>query len=132
MPRSERNKVSKTEIFEMWNTVMHAAGKDKISRFFVTLFVALIMSVRICAAQAAGAVNPYKPLVDRLESIVSLPLDEWRYHADVAHPEDSSLDDKEWPVVKTGEAWKTGPRGLRRRIEMPATLKGKGLARAGA
>ncbi len=56
-----------------------------------------------------------------------MPLDEWRYHADVAHPEDSSLDDKEWPVVKTGEAWKTGPRVLRRRIEVPATLNGYSL-----
>src|SRR5260221_2444283 len=108
----------------MGNTVMRAADKEKISRFFVTFFVALIMWVKICAAQAPGAANPYKPLVDRLESIVSPPLDEWRYHADVAHPEDSSLDDKEWPVVKTGEAWKTGPRVLRRRIEVPATLNG--------
>jgi alpha-mannosidase len=106
---------------------MRAADKEKISRFFVTFFVALIMWAKICAAQAPGAANPYKPLVDRLESIVSPPLDEWRYHADVAHPEDSSLDDKEWPVVKTGEAWKTGPRVLRRRIEVPATLNGYSL-----
>ncbi len=85
------------------------------------------MLVKICAAQAPGALNPYKPLVDRLESIVGLPLADWRYHADVAHPEDSSLDDKEWPVVKTGEAWKTGPRVLRRRIEVPAALHGYSL-----
>src|ERR1700756_5208301 len=111
----------------MGNTVMRAAGRKTISRFFVTFFVALIMWVNVCAAQAPDAINPYNPLVDRLESIVSLPLDEWRYHADVAHPEDSSLDDKEWPVVKTGEAWKTGPRVLRRRIEVPATLNGYSL-----
>src|ERR1700756_4620849 len=111
----------------MGNTVMRAAGRKTISRFFVTFFVALIMWVNVCAAQAPDAINPYKPLVDRLESIVSLPLDEWRYHTDVAHPEDSSLDDKEWPVVKTGEAWKTGPRVLRRRIEVPATLNGYSL-----
>jgi len=100
---------------------------DSKGRFFTTFLIALFMLVKICAAQAPGALNPYKPLVDRLESIVGLPLDDWRYHADVAHPEDSSLDDKEWPVVKTGEAWKTGPRVLRRRIEVPAALHGYSL-----
>src|SRR6266852_2951081 len=111
----------------MGNTFMRAMVWDSKRRFFTTFLIALFMLVKICAAQAPGALNPYKPLVDRLESIVGLPLADWRYHADVAHPEDSSLDDKEWPVVKTGEAWKTGPRVLRRRIEVPATLNGYSL-----
>ena len=76
------------------------------------------MLVNVCGAQTSAGADPYKPLVDRLDSIVSVPVDEWRYHADLPHPEDSLLDDKEWPVVKTGEEWKTGPRVLRRRIEV--------------
>jgi alpha-mannosidase len=109
---------------------MQAESCGSKMRFFVTSLIALFMFGKSCAAQAPGAVNPYKPVVDRLESIVSLPLDEWRYHADISHPEDSSLDDKEWPVVKTGERWKTGPRVLRRRIVVPATLNGYSLGGA--
>ena len=106
---------------------MRAAAWDRIGCFFAAFMVALLTSSGFCAAQVAPAGNPYKPIVDRLESIVTMPLGEWRYHADVAHPEDSSLDDKEWPVVKTGETWKTGPRVLRRRIEVPAEWNGYNL-----
>jgi len=106
---------------------MRAAAWDRIGCFFAAFMVALLTSSGFCAAQVAPAGNPYKPIVDRLESIVNMPLDEWRYHADVAHPEDSLLDDKEWPVVKTGETWKTGPRVLRRRIEVPAEWNGYSL-----
>src|ERR1700675_24896 len=114
----------------MGNTSMRAADGDRIRRFFVTFLIAFFMFGKNCPAQGPATGNPYKPLVDRLDSIVTLPLDDWRYHADVAHPEDSSLDDKEWPAVKTGEAWKTGPRVLRRRIEVPATLNGYSLSGA--
>ena len=106
---------------------MRAEAWDSKRRFLVMILSALFIFGKCCTAQAPGAANPYKPLVDRLDSIVTLPLDEWRYHADVSHPEDSSLDDKEWPVVKTGELWKTGPRVLRRRIEVPASLNGYNL-----
>ena len=111
----------------MGNTLMRAEAWDIKKRFPVRALIALFMLAKCCAAQAPADANPYKPLIDRLDSIVTLPLDEWRYHADVSHPEDSSLDDKEWPVVKTGEPWKTGPRVLRRRIEVPAALNGYSL-----
>jgi alpha-mannosidase len=106
---------------------MWAAGGFSNRRFLVTFLLALFMLVKVCGAQTSAGADPYKPLVDRLDSIVSVPVDEWRYHADLPHPEDSLLDDKEWPVVKTGEKWNTGPRVLRRRIEVPATLNGYGL-----
>jgi alpha-mannosidase len=106
---------------------MRAVSRDRIGRLFATFAIVVLMLGKNCAAQQGAASNSYKPLLDRLESMVSLPLDEWRYHADIAHPEDSSLDDKEWPAVKTGETWKTGPRVLRRQIEVPATLNGYSL-----
>jgi len=106
---------------------MRAAGRFSTRQFLEAFLIALFMLVKMCAAQTSAGVDPYKPLVDRLDSIVSVPVDEWRYHADLPHPEDSLLDDKAWPVVKTGEEWKTGPRVLRRRIEVPATLNGYGL-----
>lgn len=86
-----------------------------------------MVSCKFCEAQGTATDNAYKLLTDRLESIVTMPLDEWRYHADVAHPEESSLEDKAWPAFKAGEMWKTGPRVLRRRIELPASLNGYSL-----
>ncbi|HXJ14404.1 MAG TPA: glycoside hydrolase family 38 C-terminal domain-containing protein [Candidatus Limnocylindrales bacterium] len=106
---------------------MGAKPAAKSRSLFTILGIALLASCKFCAAQGMAADNPYKALTDRLESIVTMPLEEWRYHADVAHPEESSLEDKTWPAVKAGEAWKTGPRVLRRRIELPGSLNGYSL-----
>src|SRR5260370_2155109 len=59
-----------------------------------------------------------------MESLQTVSLPEWRYHEDLAHPEDPSLNDADWPVVKTREEWKTGARVLRRLIEIPEKLNG--------
>jgi alpha-mannosidase len=62
--------------------------------------------------------------LDRLESLTTLPLSEWRFHADVPHPEDSSLNDSGWEAVKVGDKWSTGSRVLRRWIEIPEKING--------
>ena len=103
---------------------MRAKSGTRIWSLFTVLGIALLVSCKFCEAQGSAPSNAYKLLTDRLESIVTLPLEEWRYHADVAHPEESSLDDTAWAAVKAGETWKTGPRVLRRRIELPASLNG--------
>src|SRR5260370_7177215 len=51
-------------------------------------------------------------------------MGEWRWQEEVAHLEDPSLNDADWPVVKTREEWKTGARVLRRQIEIPEKLNG--------
>jgi len=86
---------------------------------FATLF-----SSGFAIAQTNEPVNPYKPVADKLESLQTLPLLEWRYHMDMPHPEDPSVSDSGWPVVKPREEWKTGPRILRRTIEIPEKLNG--------
>src|SRR6266853_503448 len=82
------------------------------------------LSAGVCFAQRDKAPDPYQPILDRLESLQKVPLPEWRYHEDLAHPEDPSLNDADWPVVKTTEEWKTGARVLRRLIEIPKKLNG--------
>jgi hypothetical protein len=62
--------------------------------------------------------------LDRLESLTTLPLSEWRFHADLPHPEDSSLDDSGWETVRVGDKWSTGSRVLRRWVEIPAKING--------
>jgi alpha-mannosidase len=69
-------------------------------------------------------VDVYKPTLDRLDSLVTIPLPEWRFHGDVSHPEAAGLNDADWPTVKVREEWKTGARVLRRWVEIPAKING--------
>ena len=66
----------------------------------------------------------YKPTLDRLESLTTLRLSDWRFHADVSHPEDSSLDDSGWEKIRVGDKWSSGSRDLRRWVEIPEKING--------
>jgi alpha-mannosidase len=68
--------------------------------------------------------DPYKSVLDRLQAISVVKLSEWRFHSDVPHPEDPSLDDKDWQSMKAGEKWQTGARVLRCRVEIPEKING--------
>jgi len=68
--------------------------------------------------------DPYKPTLDRLQSLVTADLPDWRFHVDLPHPEDPTLNDAGWQAVKTHEEWETGPRVLRRWVEVPETING--------
>jgi alpha-mannosidase len=89
----------------------------------VAVFAALTCSA-ICSGQANQPLDPSKPTLDRLESLTTLPLPDWRYHSDIAHPEDPAVNDADWQQVKTREEWKTGSRVLRRVIEIPEKING--------
>jgi alpha-mannosidase len=83
----------------------------------------LLIAVSVLRAQTTAPPAAWKPVLDRLEATGVVPLSDWRFHADVPHPEDASLDDSAWPVVKVGGHWK-GPGVLRRMVELPATVAG--------
>ena len=70
------------------------------------------------------ATNPYKPVLDKLESLTVQHEAEWRTHADVAHPESASVEDASWAPMKIGDKWTDGPRVLRRWVEIPTTMSG--------
>ena len=88
------------------------------------LFPGGLAAPRPSRAQESAAPNPYKSALDRLESLTVQPETEWRYHADVAHPEDPSLDDSSWGTTKAGDKWSDGSRVLRRWIEIPEKING--------
>jgi alpha-mannosidase len=93
----------------------------------VSALLALVTAGFVFAQQpfpGQKATDPYQPTLDRLESLTTLPLPEWRLHADVPHPEDPSLDDSGRGTVRVGDKWSTGPRVLRRWIEMPEKING--------
>jgi alpha-mannosidase len=85
-------------------------------------------------ARAAESFNPDQPVLDRLQSLTVLAVPNWRFHDDLARPEDPSLDDSSWPVMavknlpyrqalKEGAHWK-GARVLRQWIQVPEKING--------
>ncbi len=95
-----------------------------MKRSVTPLTLALLLCAAVCSAQTPQTPGPYKPALDRLESLTLVPLPEWRYHSDLPHPEDPSLNDSDWQVIKVREPWKTGPRVLRRWLEVPEKING--------
>jgi alpha-mannosidase len=104
-----------------------------MKRFVTFSFLILLLTTPASAlegAQSAPSSDPYKPTLDRLQSLTVTPVQDWRFHADLPHPEDSSLDDSTWGVVQPDEKWSTGARVLRRWIETPDKLNGYSIAGA--
>ena len=96
-----------------------------MKRLVVPCFLVLCFALPLFAQPQSNAPDdPYKPTLDRLQSLVTMALPEWRFHADVPHPEDASLSDSDWQTVKVREDWETGPRVLRRWIEIPEKING--------
>jgi len=97
-----------------------------MKRYLCAILFASLSSAGMALAQTPPT-SPYQGVLDRLESLVTIPVANWKYHADLPHPEDSGLDDKDWPALKVGENWDTGPRDLRTLVEIPASQNGYSL-----
>ncbi len=101
-----------------------------IFRMHRTLRLLAVLLTSACAfAQTASAPpDPYKPVLDRLQSITVIPLSSWQAHAaDLAHGEDpAALNTSGWTEVKLKEDWK-GSRWLITKFEVPAQLNGYSL-----
>jgi alpha-mannosidase len=74
---------------------------------------------------------PTQTTVKELSSLVSLPADDWHFHAgDVAHGESIDLADTSWQTVKKDTRAPTEAVWYRRWIEIPKTLNGYDLTGA--
>jgi alpha-mannosidase len=101
--------------------------ESPVKRWIVCALLALVAASLVSAQQPfpnQKTTDPYRPTLDRLESLTTLPLSEWRFHTDVPHPEDSSLDDSGWGTARVGDKWSIGSRVLRRWIEIPEKING--------
>jgi alpha-mannosidase len=77
---------------------------------------------------APAAPDPYQPVLDRLQSITTIPLPDWQAHAaDLPHGESAEVGAAGWEDLKAGDKWNTGSRWLRRVIEVPEQLNGYDL-----
>jgi alpha-mannosidase len=90
-------------------------------------FLCCILIAASAFAQSPSAPpDPYKPVLDRLQSITVVPLSTWQAHAaDLPHGEDPALSTS-WQPVKLKEDWQ-GSRWLRLTFEVPAQLNGYSL-----
>jgi alpha-mannosidase len=94
------------------------------------LCLAVVLSSSSLLAQNTKP-NRYQPITDRLAALLQQPISEWRFHADISHPEDPQLDNSDWTTVAfklpTPEVpnshWKGG-RVFRRIIEIPDKING--------
>lgn len=74
---------------------------------------------------------PLRSVVDRLGSLHELPAGVWKMHAgDVAHGEDTDLDDSSWQAVAVGEKAPNEAIWLRQTIQVPDSLNGYDLTGA--
>jgi alpha-mannosidase len=98
-----------------------------MKRLVVVLSFLTLISMPLLSQVSVGKTespDAYKAILDRLGSLTAQPLAEWRFHDDIAHPEDPSLDDSSWGVFKVGDQWTTGSRVLRRWVEIPDKIDG--------
>lgn len=83
-----------------------------------------LLAVPVSGQEKSALPESYKIALKRLQELTVHPEAEWRYHADVAHPEDPTLNDSDWQQMKAGDSWKDGARVLRRWIEIPKSING--------
>ena len=104
----------------------------------IALFLLLCLILFFAAfasSQTPAALDPYKATLDRLEMLTRQGETEWRFHADVPHPEDPGLNDSDWGTLTVKnisgpggghpneEHW-TGTRVFRRWIQIPEKING--------
>ena len=106
-----------------------------MKRSALFLILLILVAAIFAVSQNASSPDPYRPTLDRLEALTRRGESEWRFHADVPHPEDPGLNDSDWGLftVKnvsgpggsnaSEEHW-AGTRVFRRWIQIPEKING--------
>src|ERR1035438_4427158 len=106
-----------------------------MKRSALFLILLILVAAIFAVSQNASSPDPYRPTLDRLEAPTRRGESEWRFHADVPHPEDPGLNDSDWGLftVKnvsgpggsnaSEEHW-AGTRVFRRWIQIPEKING--------
>jgi alpha-mannosidase len=106
-----------------------------MKRYLVFLIPVLLLLAVSGICQSSNPPDPYKPTLDRLETLTRQPEAEWRFHTDIPHPEDPGLNDSDWgllgvknvsgPGGRNGneEHW-SGTRVFRRWVQIPEKING--------
>ncbi len=113
---------------------------DMNRRKFVQVSAAAILTEKLLAEGAAFPLfaqvlpremqralqnNPFRAELLRLGEMVTMPLPDWRAHADnLPHPEDPGLNDSDWKEIKLRERWPARPAWFRSAIVIPRSMGG--------
>ena len=98
--------------------------------FLRAAFCCFLAAAALPAQTRTQRSEAYATALSRLEAMTSLPLAQWRSHADMAHGEEPALDDSTWtPVTVSGgrgggggsDAW------YRTTVEIPQTAGGRDI-----
>jgi alpha-mannosidase len=103
------------------------------SAVFFTLVV--LLHAAFAVSQDSGVLDPYEPILDRLDALTRQNEAEWRFHADLPHPEDPGLNDSAWGLItvknvsgpgghNANEEHRTGTLVFRRWIQIPEKING--------
>jgi len=104
-----------------------------MKRFFLSL--TLFLAFSILGFSQNNSPEPYKPTLDRLNSLTHEAESDWRFNKDLPHPEDPSLNDSAWGIFRvknvsgpgggheSEEHW-TGTRVFRRWVQIPEKING--------
>jgi len=104
-----------------------------MKRFFLSL--CLFLPLGISGFSQNNSPDPYKQILDGLNALNHQAESDWRFHEDVPHPEDPSLNDSDWSVFRVKnvsgpggghekeEHW-TGTRVFRRWVQVPEKING--------
>jgi alpha-mannosidase len=109
-----------------------------MKRSIFLIAIAVLFS-SFALSQNSQQEDPYKPTLDRLQSLLHANEAEWRWHEDVPHPEDARVDDSAWPTTTVknvsgpggghaNEQQYTGTCVFRRWVQIPEKLDGYATA----
>jgi alpha-mannosidase len=105
-----------------------APKKERLrTPLLATIAFALILcliALPIGIAQESKAPNRYTEVAGKLLSLAKLPLSDCRWHTDVAHPEDGSLDDSTWKPISLGAKFEGGVQVFRCWFTAPRQVNG--------
>ena len=102
--------------------------RRKLGTLIIFLWGATLLAQQAIPERSATDHN--RQVLDRLESLTTLPLSNWHFHSDVPHPEDPSLSDSGWETITVGQKWSSGSRVMRRWVEIPEKIGGYSVAGA--
>lgn len=106
------------------------SGADKRSTSLLSMIRLVVVSIlfliaaQFSAAQGSVTRDLYKDVADRLHSLTLVQLSGCRWHSDVAHPEDESLDDSSWKPIALGARFDSGVQVFRCWYTVPRNLNG--------
>src|SRR5579864_685681 len=113
--------------------------ESPMKRFSILLIAAVVLCAAFALSQTSSPADPDKATLDRLRALTIQGETEWRFHADVPHPEDPGLNDSDWSTFTVKnvsgpggknpneEHWK-GTRVFRRWVQIPEKMNGYATA----